>query len=197
MRKRIWPKIGVALAIATIIAVLVALPTLADSPPDKSDPPLDSSPAYPTSTPPSEPPTGASPVVEVQEQTQNFYCSECADKGIGLRYACECRGTCYTPWKSGTSARGAARTTTNCPGFNNTTTDVWLWKWVTDHWVIVSHDQYGIYIPPATECVVITTYNNATSAYYADTSRHRVFNSDMGTWICDFWGESDYVWLSY
>ena len=194
-KKRILKFVGISLAVVAVVAVVFVIApqiSMADNPQDKLCP------VYPTETPPSEPPAVALEIQGSQatsnEHSQGYHrCGDCF--GDGERLDCHCFYSIWDPYKSGTSAKGKARTTTDCPAFNAVGTDVWLWKWVDDEWVEVAHGYYSIYIPPATQCIAYATYSNAESAYYINTSRHSVYHDSEP--FCFEELESDYVWLTF
>jgi hypothetical protein len=103
----------------------------------------------------------------------------------------------YNPYKSGSDAVGKAYTQGSCAGCWHAlaiSADMWLWKWVTDHWVIVAQKHSTVYSYSATVWAW-KAYNNAQSAWYATTSHHYVaYDSTICVNEDDF---SQNVWLSF
>lgn len=93
--------------------------------------------------------------------------------------------TLWPAYKSGTSAKGKARTEmSQYPSYPPIyySVDVWLWKWVGSEWEKVAHGSYHT-VWPHSSCTAYATYSNATTAYYGTTSLHKgTFPDGTGAW---------------
>ncbi len=103
----------------------------------------------------------------------------------------------YNPYKSGSDAIGKAYTEGSCAGCWHPlqiTARMWLWRWVSDRWVMVAEKHSTVYAYSA-GVWAWKAYNNAQSGWYATTSRHYV---GYDSTICvneDKWSQT--VWLNF
>jgi len=108
-----------------------------------------------------------------------------------------CSWAVYNPYKSGSDAVGKAYTEGHCAGCWHPlyiSAEMWLWRWVGDHWVLVAHKYSATYAYSATVWAW-KAYHNAQSSYYAATSHHYV---GYDSTICVNKDEtSQTVWLDF
>jgi len=187
MRKKgLLTSVLVCLTILAMMLVMVPQVGLAGAPPRAE-------PVYPTKPPPPEPP---SEVDRAKIPTEPEVAEEVYEGDVGILQS-YWFARIYNPWKSGSSAKGKARTTTNYMPlvWKYLSAEVWLWKAVGGEWVVVAYGKGTSWCPPTCEIYAYATKSNANSAYYICTSRHEGWQNNEPAFYAEL--ESGYVWLEF